>query len=245
KFYILLILQEIHGSTPVSSTPPIKVQVPQKIPIPVQQTIAPQTAAPTRFVSNSMQPRTIITSPQRYSSPNVTVMKKEVPVTTSSVPVRLRSYLAEKNQALNKTSKQVIDLTDEASSNKKLMPASSTLVSLASNSVPKVNLPGLQNNQNVLLPLNGLYQMLPASTPNNSQFSLSNPVQVQQVSRQAFIPTLQPNTLGPRTVAYIIPSNTGQMQTYGRNAVPVSNFVSGTNQRLQTLIVRVTNPGKS
>ncbi|CAL1262921.1 unnamed protein product [Larinioides sclopetarius] len=234
---------EIHGSTPVSSTPPIKVQVPQKIPIPVQQTIAPQTAAPTRFVSNSMQPRTIITSPQRYSSPNVTVMKKEVPVTTSSVPVRLRSYLAEKNQALNKTSKQVIDLTDEASSNKKLMPASSTLVSLASNSVPKVNLPGLQNNQNVLLPLNGLYQMLPASTPNNSQFSLSNPVQVQQVSRQAFIPTLQPNTLGPRTVAYIIPSNTGQMQTYGRNAVPVSNFVSGTNQRLQTLIVRVTNPG--
>ncbi|GBN39372.1 Activating transcription factor 7-interacting protein 1, partial [Araneus ventricosus] len=237
---------EIHGSTPVSSTPPIKVQVPQqKIPIPpVQQPAVPQTVASTRFVSNPMQPRAIITSPQRFVSvaPNVTMMKKEVPlVMSNSQPVRPRSYLAEKSQPPTKTSSQVIDLTDEESSNKKLLPASSTLVSLASNSVSKVNLPGLQNNQNVLLPLNGLFQMMPAAGPNNPQFSLSNPVQVQQVSRQTLVPTLPPNLLGPRTVAYIIPSNSGQINTIGRN---VTNFVPGTNQRLQTLIVRVTNPGQ-
>ncbi|XP_055932657.1 activating transcription factor 7-interacting protein 1-like isoform X2 [Argiope bruennichi] len=242
-------------STPISSPASVKAQVPQ-----LKTPAAPvlQTAASRKCESQFIMPQSkICVSSARLPAPNsvrfapapapapanAAATKKEVaPSLSNSQAVPPRPAVAQKSQPPTKACSQVIDLTDEESSSKKLMPASSTLVSLASNS--KVNLPGLQNNQNVLLPINGLFQMLPAAAQNNSQFSISNPVQVQQVSRQALVPTLQPNLLGPRTVAYIIPTNSGQISSIGRNSLPVTNFVPGTNQRLQTLIVRVTNPGQ-
>ncbi|KAF8781533.1 Activating transcription factor 7-interacting like protein [Argiope bruennichi] len=136
------------------------------------------------------------TAASRKSPANAAATKKEVaPSLSNSQAVPPRPAVAQKSQPPTKACSQVIDLTDEESSSKKLMPASSTP------KLPKSTAWIAGETRNVLLPINGLFQMLPAAAQNNSQFSISNPVQVQQVSRQALVPTLQPNLLGPRTVA--------------------------------------------
>ncbi|GFY57150.1 activating transcription factor 7-interacting protein 1 [Trichonephila inaurata madagascariensis] len=200
-------------------------------------------------VSNNISnPRGMIAPPASscftVKSPNVTVTGNAI----ASVMNRTPQAATPPRPALNAPKQnqpakgcEVIDLTEEESTSEK-SATSSALVPVSLPSNPKVNIPsGLQSSQNAIPPLSGLLQMIPSTTQQRPPFTLANSMQVQQVNQQTLIPSLPPGLLGSR-VTYIVPSNSGQINSFGRGNVPVSNFVPGANQRIPTFVVRITNP---
>ncbi|GFR07557.1 uncharacterized protein TNCT_565912 [Trichonephila clavata] len=170
--------------------------------------------------NNISNPRGMIAPPSSpcftAKSPNVTVTGNAIASVMNRTPHGITPLPALNAPKQNQPAKgcEVIDLTDEESTSEKLATSSAPVpVSTSSNPLTKVNIPsGLQSGQNV-----------------------------QQVCRQTLIPSLPSGLLGSR-VAYIVPSNSGQINSFGRGNVPGSNFMPGANQRVPTLVLRITNP---
>ncbi|GIY09956.1 activating transcription factor 7-interacting protein 1 [Caerostris darwini] len=233
-------------SMPPQKTPVLANKVSPQIPIrqPVKKLDGPKTV-PIPNINN--RPRTAIatSSTPRFIAPNVTITGRAVIPAPINVPPHVFVPQAPVNipkAASNQNKNQIIDLTDDEPA-KNVVPVSTTVITIPSNPLSKVSVAG--SNQNVLFPISGVIQMVPSATKNNPHFALSNPVQVQQVQRQTLIPTVPSSLLRPRTVAYFLPTqNSGQISAVPRGSIPVSNLVPGTNQRLSTVFVRVTNPGQ-
>lgn len=92
-----------------------------------------------------------------------------------------------------------------------------------------MNMPVVQNNPNVLVPLREYLQLLPPGSKGSAVIQQSN-------SRPTLIPNIPSNLLGARTVTYIVPPNSGL------SARGMQPLVQPANQQVQ-FVLRVTNPG--